>query len=58
MRKFKVPLWVNLLYSLMDWVDYRILSRASSVLMNWRIRLLDHYCWCEKCQERERTGAV
>ncbi len=48
------PRWVNLLYALLEFLDYRIVSRISSHLMWWRNNLLDKYCHCPKCLERQR----
>jgi hypothetical protein len=56
-RRFKIPLWVHIVYNALEWVDYRVVSPASRYLMDWRIRLLDHYCTCEKCQGRDPSRA-
>ena len=55
-RRFKVPLWVEVIYNLLCWVDYQVVSPASRALMDWRGSLLDHYCRCEKCQERQAAA--
>jgi len=57
-RMFKCPLWVEIVYRALEWVDYKILSRASSRTVWWRNDLLDKYCRCSQCQERNRTGAA
>jgi hypothetical protein len=56
--RFYVPPWVNLVYRLLEWLDYKILSPISSRLVWWRNGLLEHYCRCEKCLERKRTGTL
>lgn len=49
-----LPLWVRLVYVLLEVLDYKVLSPLSSRLMWGRNNLLDKYCRCKKCLERER----
>jgi hypothetical protein len=57
-RRFKVPLWVELVYHILGFLDYKVVSPVSSSLMCWRNGLLDRYCRCEQCLERKRTGTL
>ncbi len=49
-----VPLWVELIHLVMEGIDYKVLSPISSWLIYRRIALIDHYCQCEKCLERDQ----
>jgi hypothetical protein len=55
-KRWPVPLWVEVVYRFMEWLDYKVLSPMSSRLVWRRNALLDKYCTCERCQERKRTG--
>lgn len=52
MKYTYAPLWVNIVYATLKWVDYKIIGRLSSNLVWWRCDLLDKYCQCPKCLER------
>jgi hypothetical protein len=47
------PLWVSVVYRMMEWFDYSVISPVSSWLTYTRIQLLDRHCQCEKCLRRD-----
>lgn len=48
-------LWVELVYRSLEWIDYRIRNKLSSILA-WRFSFLDEHCWCEQCEKRRAGG--
>jgi hypothetical protein len=47
-----VPWWVKPLYLVLEFLDYRLASPASSWLMSTRLALIGRHCTCCQCQER------
>lgn len=50
-RWIAAPLWVNVVYSLLEWIE-RPLEKGTD-LTRYRYRLLDKHCQCESCQRRK-----
>ena len=50
------PLWVALLYRLLDWVDSHPLYLLPERWRFWRFRLADDACGCEYCERRRKEG--
>jgi hypothetical protein len=50
-RNYYMPLWADIVYKTLEFVDHKIVERLSSWLM-WRFAFMDRHCRCEKCIER------
>lgn len=54
MRWGDAPRWVNVVYVILEWIDYNIMDRISWKLA-YRYELLDRFCQCEKCLGRRKS---
>lgn len=50
------PLWVRLIYNVIEWIDNHPLYLLPSRMRYWRFRLYDDYCLCERCEKRREKG--
>ena len=51
--KFKyVPKWVNLVCTILEFADYRIVGKISNML-SWRAELIERHCVCSQCLKRD-----
>ena len=57
MRRFTgVPVWVNWVHYVMEFLDYKVVSPISSWLVYRRVELIDRNCTCSVCEGRYRKG--
>lgn len=48
----KHPLWVRVVYAVVEWVDNHPIYLLPSRVRWWRYRFYDKYCYCSNCVER------
>jgi hypothetical protein len=54
--KFKyAPMWVRVVYEVLEWIDYKIALKLSS-WSSYRYQMLDNHCKCEKCLQRRQAA--
>lgn len=52
LRSKHVPTWVNLIYFILQFIDYKVLSKLSMMTL-WRNDLYDNHCTCPQCLKRD-----